>query len=175
MSGHTPHSLSLHGAVPMEATNVWPGLAKGRGHGDSASVFWVISTEPTLGQSGPLALSAALRLLGQRGLRHPPTSSVLPSAKVLCPLGHCCVETALARTSTPSMSQLRPRPRGKALAERSLGRPPGMSGHIPRSLPLQGAVPLEARKFWARLQKGRDHAGFCLWSVGLPSRADLVA
>jgi len=50
-----------------------------------------------------------------------------------------------------------------------------MSGHIPRSLPLQGAVPLEARKFWARLQKGRDHAGFCLWSVGLPSRADLVA
>ena len=46
-----------------------------------------------------------------------------------------------------------------------------MSGHTPRSLPLHGAVPLEARQVWARLAKGRGRAGFCLWPVGLLSRS----
>ena len=41
-----------------------------------------------------------------------------------------------------------------------------MSGHTPRDLILHGAVPLEARKIWARLPKGRGHAGLSLWPVG---------
>ena len=45
-----------------------------------------------------------------------------------------------------------------------------MSRHTPCSLPLHGAVPLEARKVWPRLAKGRGHAGFCLWPVGPQSR-----
>ena len=42
-------------------------------------------------------------------------------------------------------------------------------GHIctyPSSLPLYVAVPLEARKVWARLAKARGRAGCCLWHVG---------
>ena len=39
-----------------------------------------------------------------------------------------------------------------------------------RSLSLPGAVALEARNVWARLAKGRGHAGFCLWPVGPQSR-----
>ena len=42
----------------------------------------------------------------------------------------------------------------------------GISAHTPGSLLLHGAVPLEARKVWARLAKGRGRAGFCLWPVG---------
>ena len=46
-----------------------------------------------------------------------------------------------------------------------------MSGQTPLSLPLHRAVTLEARKVWARLAKGRGHAGFCLWPVGPLSRS----
>ena len=45
-----------------------------------------------------------------------------------------------------------------------------MTAHTHGSLPLHGAVPLEARKVWARLAKSRGCAGFCLWSVGPLSR-----
>ena len=41
-----------------------------------------------------------------------------------------------------------------------------MSVHTPATCPFMGAVPLEARKVWARLAKGRGHAGLCLWPVG---------
>ena len=41
-----------------------------------------------------------------------------------------------------------------------------MTAHTHRSLPLHVAVPLEARKVWARLAKARGRAGFCLWPVG---------
>ena len=57
----------------------------------------------------------------------------------------------LFSTSTPNRPQLRTRHRGKALAGLSLGRRPGMSGQTPCDLFLHGAVPLEARKIWARL------------------------
>ena len=86
------------------------------------------------------------------------------------PLGCCSVETAPFSTSTPNRPQLRPRARGKNLAGLSQGRHLGMSGHTPRNLLLHGAIPLEARKIWARLPKGRDQAGFCLWPVGPLSR-----
>ena len=49
-----------------------------------------------------------------------------------------------------------------------------MSGHTPRSLTLHGAVPLEARKVWARLDESRGHAGFCLWPVVPLSRTGPV-
>ena len=45
-----------------------------------------------------------------------------------------------------------------------------MSAHTPGSLPLHGAVTLEARKIWARLAKGRGRAGLSLWPVGPLSR-----
>ena len=45
-----------------------------------------------------------------------------------------------------------------------------MSAHTSASLPLHGAVPLEARKIWARFAKGRGCAGFCLWPVWPLSR-----
>ena len=45
-----------------------------------------------------------------------------------------------------------------------------MSVHTPATCPFMGAVPLEARKVWARLAKGRGHAGICLWPVVLLSR-----
>ena len=45
-----------------------------------------------------------------------------------------------------------------------------MSAHTPSSLPLHGAVTLEARKIWARLAKGRGRAGLSLWPVGPLSR-----
>ena len=45
-----------------------------------------------------------------------------------------------------------------------------MSAHTSGSLPLLGAVPVEARKIWARFTKGRGCAGFCLWPVWPLSR-----
>ena len=42
-----------------------------------------------------------------------------------------------------------------------------MSDTLSAVCPFMGAVPLEARKVWARLAKGKGHAGFCLWPVGL--------
>ncbi|CAM9211561.1 unnamed protein product, partial [Rangifer tarandus platyrhynchus] len=104
--------------------------------------------ELTYDHSGPLALLAALRQLGQRGLGHPPRCSPLPSARSLCPLGCCSVETAHASKIPPSRPQLRPRPRRKALAGLSLDSCPGRSGHTPSSLSLHGAVHLHARKAW---------------------------
>ena len=109
-------------------------------------------------------------MLGQRGLGHPPRFSPLTSDRGPWPLGCCSVETAPFSTSTPNRNQLRPRPRGKALAGLSLGRRPGMLGHTPRDLLLNGAVPLEARKNWARLPKGRGCAALSLWPVGPLSR-----
>ena len=109
-------------------------------------------------------------MLGQRGLGHPPHFSPLTSDRGSWPLGCCSVETAAFSTSSPNRNQLRPRPRGKALAGLSLGRGPVMTAHTHSSLPLHGAVPLEARKVWARLAKGRGCAGFCLWPVGPLSR-----
>ena len=49
-----------------------------------------------------------------------------------------------------------------------------MSAHTPGSLPLPGTVPLDARKIWARLAKGRGHAGLSLWPVGPLSRTGLL-
>ena len=49
----------------------------------------------------------------------------------------------------------------------------GMSAHTPGSLPLHGAVPLEARNIWARLPKGRGCAALSLWPVGPLSRTGL--
>ena len=72
----------------------------------------------------------------------------------------------LPATSSPRRPQPRPRPRGKAPVGMSLGRRPGMSGPSPRSLPLGGAVPPEARKVWARLARVRGPAGSCPWPVG---------
>ena len=79
-------------------------------------------------------------------------------------------EDSPASTSIPNRPQQRPRPRGQALAGLSLGRGRGMSARTSRSLPFHGVIPLEARKIWARLAKGRGHAGFCLWPVGPLSR-----
>ena len=45
-----------------------------------------------------------------------------------------------------------------------------MSAHTSGSLPLHGAVPVEASKIWARFAKGRGCAGFCLWPVWPLSR-----
>ena len=45
-----------------------------------------------------------------------------------------------------------------------------MSAHTSGSLPLHGAVPLEARKIWARFAKGRGCVGFCVWPVWPLSR-----
>ena len=39
-----------------------------------------------------------------------------------------------------------------------------MYGHTPRSLLLHEGVPLEAKKVWTKLAKGRGRAVFCLWS-----------
>ena len=50
-----------------------------------------------------------------------------------------------------------------------------MFGHTPCSLPLQGGVPLDARKVLERLAKSMGHAGFCIWPVLPVSRADPVA
>ena len=72
-----------------------------------------------------------LWMLGQRGLGHPPSFSPLTSDRGPWPLGCCSVETAPFSTSIPNRPQLRPRPRGKALAGLSLARCPGMSGHTP--------------------------------------------
>ena len=48
-----------------------------------------------------------------------------------------------------------------------------MALHTPHSLPLHGAVTLEARNVCARLAKGRGHAGFyLLWPMGPLRRAD---
>ena len=96
--------------------------------------------------------------------------SPLTSDRVLWLLGYNSVETAPFSTSTPNRNQLRPRPRGKALAGLSLGRRPVMTAHTHGSLPLHGAVPLEARTMWARLAKSRGCAGFCLWPLGPLSR-----
>ena len=41
-----------------------------------------------------------------------------------------------------------------------------MSGHTPRDLFLHGPVPLEARKIWARLPKGRGRSGLSHWPLG---------
>ena len=131
-------------------------------------------SEPTWGHSGPVALPASLWMLGQRGLGHPPRFSPLTSDRGPWPLGCCSVETATFSTSTPNRPQLRPRPRGKALAGLILGRRPGMSGHTPGDLLLHGAVPLEARKIWARLPKGTGRAGLSLWSVRPLSRTGLL-
>ena len=48
-----------------------------------------------------------------------------------------------------------------------------MTAHTHCSLPLHGAVPLEARKIWARLPKGRGCAALSLWPVGPLSRTGL--
>ena len=56
------------------------------------------------------------------------------------------------------------------LAGRSLGRGPVMTAHTHGSLSLHGAVPLRARKIWARLAKCRGCAGLCRWPVGPLSR-----
>ena len=109
-------------------------------------------------------------MLGQKGLGHPLRFSPLTSDRGPWPLGCCSVATARFNTSTPNRNKLRPRPRGKALAGLSLGRRPGMLGHTPRDLLLNGAVPLEARKNWARLPKGRGCAALSLWPVGPLSR-----
>ena len=45
-----------------------------------------------------------------------------------------------------------------------------MSGHTPRDLFLHGPVPLEARKIWARLPKGRGRSGLSHWPLGPLSR-----
>ena len=45
-----------------------------------------------------------------------------------------------------------------------------MSGHTPRDLLLHGAVPLEIRKIWTKLPKGRGRAGLNHWPVGPLSR-----
>ena len=45
-----------------------------------------------------------------------------------------------------------------------------MSAHTSGSLPLHGAVPVEASKIWAMFAKGRGCAGFCLWPVWPLSR-----
>ena len=104
-----------------------------------------------------------------------PSSPFLPftSDKGPWPLGCCSVGTAPFSTSTSNRNQLRPRPRGKALAGLSLGRCPRMLGHTPWDLLLHGAVPLEARKIWARLPKGRGCAALSHWPVGPLSRTSL--
>ena len=45
-----------------------------------------------------------------------------------------------------------------------------MSGHTPRDLFLHGPVPLEERKIWAQLPKGRGWAGLSHWPLGPLSR-----
>ena len=45
-----------------------------------------------------------------------------------------------------------------------------MSAHTSGSLPLHGAVHVEARKVWARFAKGMGPAGFCLQPVWPLSR-----
>ena len=96
--------------------------------------------------------------------------SPLTSDRGPWPLGCCSVERAPFSTSTPNRNQLRPRPRGKALAGRSLGRGPVMTAHTHGSLSLHGAVPLGARKIWARFAKCRGCAVLCRWPVGPLSR-----
>ena len=113
-----------------------------------------------LGHSGPLALRAALRLLGQKGLAHSLAFSPLSSARGPCSLGCCSVETAAFSTCPAIRPQQRHRSRGKALSGRFRG--PGISAHTASSLPLHRTVPLEAKKIWAKKAKVRGRAVFCL-------------
>ena len=128
--------------------------------------------EPNYGNTGPLALPDALRLLGQRGLGLPLRCSLASSVRGPWPLCRCSVETAPATSCPPRRRQLKPSLRGKVLAQLSMRRHPGMSGHTPCSLLIYAAVPLEARKSWTRLAKGTGRAVFCLWSsssLGAPT------
>ena len=110
-------------------------------------------------------------MLGQRPLGHPPRFSPLTSDRGPWPLGWCSVETASLSTSTHNRNQLRPSPRGNALAGLSFGGRPGMSVHTPRDLFLHGPEPLEARRIWAQLPKGRGWAGLSHWPLGPLSRS----
>ena len=46
-----------------------------------------------------------------------------------------------------------------------------MSAHTSGSLPLHGAIPVEARNILAMFAKGRGCAVFCLWPVWTLSRS----
>ena len=51
MSGHTPHSLPIHGEVPLEARKVWERVAKDRDHAG----FCLLPVGPLI-RTGPLPL-----------------------------------------------------------------------------------------------------------------------